>query len=653
MRHHVVDGGAGTLVGEVTMPSHAAGWVVVGRGPRDRDRMALDETLPALHGASLATLAIDLPARARTAEGSVLAAAQALRLDMAGGLPVTYLGAGPGAAAGWAAARRGEIDGVMALNATRRGAWSKVRGVHVPSLLVVEHGGHDFARRLLVAKVLSWQLHSAELELSGAPLDAGLLSHWYWDHILSPASVLPLPARFGAGRARRRMATFGAAAALVVPTAMPAASAIALPDFSHASKVNAHNIQGDGHRHHKHHRHHLLKARDGHKGGRAHARRVEAARILGDGFISPFATGSVPLIDNQGVKYFINTNITFSTSSSASGAMSEASYTHAVAATTLNGGTVPSTLNDAYDGYNTACLSFNNTVATCQTGNANFAIYNKNGPPTSTTDCNSRQIDFKTQTIGTLQMSRKVYVPSNDSFARWLNTVTNTSGSPQTATVVIANNLGSDSNTVITGDSQGNTTPTPTSTWVTTFQNYSGTTSSDPRLGHVLQGVGAATPLAGINFANGDDNPFWGYTFTLQPGQTKIIMNFAVVQPSKAAAAAKSAQLASMSDANELNCMSTTEQSQVANFAVTPAAQLAGLLAFVQGLPPSTPRTILLIQLNDAVAAENSGNTSRVCLDLAGVLRTARQAEAYGQLTAAQANTIISSANSIAAGIGC
>src|SRR5258708_4112274 len=53
----------------------------------------------------------------------------------------------------------------------------------------------------------------------------------------------------------------------------------------------------------------------------------------------PGATGSQGLIDSSGVKYFINTDITFSTSSSASAAMSEASYTHAVAASTSGGGT--------------------------------------------------------------------------------------------------------------------------------------------------------------------------------------------------------------------------------------------------------------------------------------------------------------------------
>lgn len=316
------------------------------------------------------------------------------------------------------------------------------------------------------------------------------------------------------------------------------------------------------------------------------------------------ATGSQALIDNTGVKYFINTDITFSTSSSASGAMSEASYTHAVAATTLNGGTVSSTLNDAYDGYNTLCLSLNNTVATCETGNANFVIYNKNGP--ATTECTgaasgvNRQVVLPVQTVASpsVQMWRKVYVPDNDSYARWLNYFKNTGATPVTLTAVIANNLGSDSNTTIVTSSNGNATAETSDTWVTTFQNYSGTTSSDPRLGHVFQGAGAPVPLAGINFADGDDNPFWGYTFTLQPGETKIIMNFAVVQPSKAAAATKSAQLAGTL-ANGLACTTTIEQQQIANFiAGVPIGQIptlnsAGLVALILGLALAAMKLLL------------------------------------------------------------
>jgi hypothetical protein len=321
------------------------------------------------------------------------------------------------------------------------------------------------------------------------------------------------------------------------------------------------------------------------------------------------ATGSQGLIDASGLKFFINTNITFSTTSSASGAASEASYTHAVAATTLNGGTTSSTLNDAYDGYNTLCISLNNTVANCATGNANFVIYNKNGP--ATTECPgakvNRQVVLPVQTTGNLKIQRKVFVPDNDSFARWLNYFTNTGGTPQTVTAVIANNLGSDSNTKITGSSNGNNTAEVTDTWITSFQNYSGTTSSDVRLGHVLQSAAPAVPLTGITFVDGNDRPFWGYTFTLAPGETKIIANFGVGQPSNAAAKAKAAELAAAPlPANALQCTTLAEQAEIANFqAAVPIAQvptLGGLGLFVLAAGLALAAMTLLLKRRSATS---------------------------------------------------
>ncbi len=295
------------------------------------------------------------------------------------------------------------------------------------------------------------------------------------------------------------------------------------------------------------------------------------------------ATGSVKLIDNQGLQFFINTDITFSTSSSASAAASEASYSHAVAASTSAGGTTSSTLNDAYDGYEAMCLSLNHTItAPCATGNANFVIYDKNGaPPTS--ECPgpvthvNRQLVFPVQTTGNVQMFRKVFVPDNDHFARWLNYFTNTGTTPQTITMMTSNNLGSDSNTVITATSTGSLTPSTADTWVATFQNFTGKTTSDPRLGHVLQGPGAATPVAGIFFQNGNDRPYWGYTFTLNPGQTKIIMNFGVGEPTKAAAAAQSANLVAL-PTTALQCITTAEEGEIVNFvAQEPIAEVPTL----------------------------------------------------------------------------
>jgi hypothetical protein len=289
---------------------------------------------------------------------------------------------------------------------------------------------------------------------------------------------------------------------------------------------------------------------------------------------TPKIPGAIGLIDAGGLRYHINTNITFSTNSSASGAMKEAEYTHAVAATTSLGGTVSATLTDAFDGYNTLCFSANNTVTQCTTGNANYSFYNMLGPASLDGTCSNRQVIFPVQTFGSLQVQRKVFVPTNDSFARWLNILTNPTGSPVTLTMVMANNLGSDSNTLITGSSSGDLVATTADTWVSSFQNYSGTTSTDPRLGHVLWGAGASVPLTGVNFVDGNDRPFWGYTFTLSPGQTRIIMNFVTGQPSKAAANAQAALLAGLLPPASMSCMTLAERFQVANFNANPAPQI-------------------------------------------------------------------------------
>jgi uncharacterized repeat protein (TIGR01451 family) len=306
------------------------------------------------------------------------------------------------------------------------------------------------------------------------------------------------------------------------------------------------------------------------KGGRHHA---QAGRA------TTFATGSVQLVDAGGLKYFINTDVTFTTSSSASGAASEASYTGPIAASTSAGGSVMMTLSDMFDGYNALCVSLTNSTGPCSVFDPNFVIYNKNGPAAvdsgvpAVPECTNRQYVLPAQTIGGLSVSRKIYVPTNDRYIRWMNFFTNTTASPITFTMVTSNNLGSDSNTVVVTTSSGDATVTTGDLWATSFQQFSGSTSTDPRIGHVFQGTGASTPLANINFVSGDDNPYWVYSITLNPSQTKIIANYATGMGTKAAAAAQAAALAAFG-ANAQQCMSATELSEVTNFQQTGSADL-------------------------------------------------------------------------------
>ena len=297
-------------------------------------------------------------------------------------------------------------------------------------------------------------------------------------------------------------------------------------------------------------------------------------------FIADKSLGSVGLGDASSLKWFLDTNTT-SNAENASGAVFDAFYATSnqtfsgtanvpVAATTSGGDVFFMPLSDAFDGYNGLCIG--GTCAGNDRG-VNGTPYTDNGPPT--TECGGRQYVFNPQTVGNLTVSRKFFVPTNDTFARWLNIVTNNGGAPQTVVLSTTNNLGSDAETRIDTSSSGDTTVDVTDTWVTTYQDYDNQgQSTDPRLGHVLQGPGASVGLAAISFADGNGTPSWQYSFNLDPGQTAIIMNFATGQPSRGAAQAKSDELAALS-ASSLQCMTPQELVRVVNFAVPADLSLA------------------------------------------------------------------------------
>ncbi len=256
-------------------------------------------------------------------------------------------------------------------------------------------------------------------------------------------------------------------------------------------------------------------------------------------------SGEVSLIDASGLEYFLNTD-TSETSSSASGAASDATYTTSVVGTTTGGGTTTSMLNDAFDGYGAILV--------------NGTYYTDNG--TVSFECAGRQLVYNPQNIGSLVVSRKAYVPDNDEFVRWLNFITNTSGSPVAVTLAMDNNLGSDSSTTMHDTSSGDMVWTTADTWFVTNGDY-----SDPKLGHIIQGPGSpAAPVANVDFSSVND-PEWDYTFTVPAGQTVCIMHFVTGQPSIADAAAKSAEVVLLGlNSNALQCTTPQEQAQIINW---------------------------------------------------------------------------------------
>lgn len=272
--------------------------------------------------------------------------------------------------------------------------------------------------------------------------------------------------------------------------------------------------------------------------------------------------GSVSLIDASGLEFLINTDVTFATSSNASGAAMDATYTGAVAATTSGGGTTSTVLSDAFNGYNSLFI--------------NGTAYTMNGA--ATLQCSNREVAFAPQTIGSLTVQRRVYVPNDDSFCRWLNIIKN-NGAATTVTVLIFNNLGSGPGTVIAQSSQPPVVVTTADEWVVSYQQFVAGKSPDPRLGHVLQGPNRQRGLSNISFATGNGQPFWEYSLNIAAGQTAIVMNFVTGQPSIDEAIAKAEELATVPN-TALACLTTTERTQIVNFDVTePTCTLGSTVA--------------------------------------------------------------------------
>jgi hypothetical protein len=184
----------------------------------------------------------------------------------------------------------------------------------------------------------------------------------------------------------QRLVTGTLMLALGLPLAPPMAdesqAVDALPDFSDSVNLTTADVDGDGFRQlastpitppapllQNGAKAKALKAKAKAPKAKDGSYRLNAQAVAGDGveFGSP-SHGSKTLIDQGGLHWYVNTAVTAVTSSNASAAVSEASFTHAVAASTSAGGTVLSTLSDAFDGYNSLCVSLTGATGPCYTG---------------------------------------------------------------------------------------------------------------------------------------------------------------------------------------------------------------------------------------------------------------------------------------------
>ncbi len=186
---------------------------------------------------------------------------------------------------------------------------------------------------------------------------------------------------------------------------------------------------------------------------------VKAHQRHGDGTLRnnlSHSLSTTSLTDAAGFRWVVNTDVTTTTAaSSASGAINDqAAFNHSVTVSTSLGGTAQSAMGNPYDGYGGLLLTLNGTP--CTGVGSGCVAYN--GATAAQTDCDGRELLFKSTPLLGLNVSRRVYVPTDDHFERTLNVFNNPTSNPITVTMSTANFLASGSTTAVTGTSAGGTT---------------------------------------------------------------------------------------------------------------------------------------------------------------------------------------------------
>lgn len=181
----------------------------------------------------------------------------------------------------------------------------------------------------------------------------------------------------------------------------------------------------------------------------------------------------------------------------------------------------------------------------------------------STPRCNGRGYTFGTETLAGLQVARRVYVPSDDEFARLTTILTNATDAAVTVPVVFTGTMGAGANTAVTASSSGDATAGADDVWFATAGDFSA-----PRAGHVMGSEGARVSVESVTGAGAMGEVSWSYSISVPAGSKVVLLHFVTGQPTQADAAAKAAEISALPAAT-LTCLSADEINNTVNFAVS------------------------------------------------------------------------------------
>ena len=198
-----------------------------------------------------------------------------------------------------------------------------------------------------------------------------------------------------------------------------------------------------------------------------------------------------------------------------------------------------------------------------------------------------------------VQVTRKIYVPDDARFARFLDIVHNPGETPRRVVARVEGNLGSDSVTALLATSndpepvEGEDPPAVTfeveDNWLVT--DDATVEGGDPPMAHVFSGEGAEVEPTTVELER-DDYTF-EFDLVIPPGGTRAILTYAVQNPDRPSAIAQAQLLATEPDI-AVRGLSLDEMLWVVNWQLLPDTDGDGIVDVIEvelGTDPDNPDT--------------------------------------------------------------
>jgi Bacterial TSP3 repeat/Carboxypeptidase regulatory-like domain/Bacterial Ig-like domain (group 2) len=232
-------------------------------------------------------------------------------------------------------------------------------------------------------------------------------------------------------------------------------------------------------------------------------------------------------------------------------------------------------------------------------GGAVYSFGSGGAPVTSIQSLNGQQVELTQVGAGGLNVTRKIYVPSDGYFSRRMEVLQNSTSAPITVTLKEGGSIErySQYSPQVVTTSNGNATVDGTILWAVDNDD-SGTNpypQTQPALANVFAGAGAPTGMANVavsyttqQFRFGQSvyytSQFWTYTYTpvTIPANSSVSFLFFTAQESTSSTATTAAQRLEQLPAEALAGLSSSDLASVVNF-VVPAVQTLPALT-----PPAT-----------------------------------------------------------------